>query len=480
MAAFFITLKIQNNKKMFSAETYSKRRDLLRKSVGNGLILLLGNEESPMNYLDNTYHFRQDSTFLYFFGLNFAGLAAVLDCETGDDIVYGNDLTVEDFVWMGPQPAIAERAKAAGIKKTATLADLAKILGSAHNKGRRIHFLPPYRAENKIKLFELLGILPSETKAESSPELILAVVEQRNHKSNEEIAEIEKAVNVSVDMHLIAMRMAHPGVLESEITAAAQAIAIASGGDIAFPIIATINGQTLHNHYHGNTLRSGQMFLADMGAETEMGYCGDLSSTVPVDPHFTPRQKEIYEICLAGHNRSIEMLRPGIPFREVYLESARVIARGLKDMQLMKGNIDDAVEAGAHALFFPCGLGHMMGLDVHDMEDLGEVYVGWAGNPKPTQFGIKSLRLGRPLEPGFVFTIEPGIYFIPELIDQWKASNHNSEFLNFDKIEEYRTFGGIRNEENYLITETGCRLLGKPKPKSLKDVEEEHSKGMPL
>lgn len=465
---------------MFSAETYVKRRDLLRKSVGKGVILLLGNEESSMNYTDNTYHFRQDSTFLYFFGLNFAGLAAVLDCETGEDIVFGNDLTVEDFVWMGPQPTIAERARATGIKKTSTLADLVRIIEDSQNKGRRIHFLPPYRPENKIKLFELMGILPSESKAESSVELIMAVVDQRNHKSAEEIVEIEKAVNISVDMHITAMRMAHPGVRESEIAAAAHAIALAAGGEIAFPIIATINGQTLHNHFHGNTLKSGQMFLADMGAETESGYCGDLSTTVPVDKHFTQRQADIYEICLASHNTAIEMLKPGVPFREIYLESARVVARGLKDLHLMKGDIDNAVEAGAHALFFPCGLGHMMGLDVHDMEDLGEVYVGWAGNPKPTQFGIKSLRLGRPLEPGFVFTIEPGIYFIPELIDQWKTAGKNADFLNYNKIDEYRDFGGIRNEENFLITESGHRLMGKPKPKSIKDVEEEHHKGMPL
>jgi Xaa-Pro aminopeptidase len=465
---------------MFSTETYVKRRELLKRSVGSGLILLFGNEESPMNYADNTYHFRQDSTFLYFFGLNFSGLAAVLDCETGEEIIFGNDLTVEDFVWMGPQPTIAERAKAVGIKKTGTLSDLAVLMGDSRKKGRRIHFLPPYRAENKIRLFELLGILPSESKAESSPELIIGVVDQRNHKSPEEIKEIEKAIDISVDMHIAAMRMAHPGVRENEIAATAQAIAIAAGGQISFPIIATINGQTLHNHYHGNTLKSGQMFLADMGAETELGYCGDLSSTIPVDPHFTSRQRDIYEICLASHNRSIEMLKPGIPFKEVYLESARIIASGLKDLHLMKGDINNAIEAGAHALFFPCGLGHMMGLDVHDMEDLGEVFVGWAGNPKPTQFGIKSLRLGRPLEPGFVFTIEPGIYFIPELIDQWKAVKKNDEFLDYGKIEEFRNFGGIRNEENFLITQTGHLLLGKPKPKSIKDVEEEHHKGMPL
>lgn len=426
---------------MFLSETYVKRRDLLRKSVGNGLILLLGNEESAMNYADNTYHFRQDSTFLYFFGLGFAGLAALIDCETGEDIVFGNDLTVEDFVWMGPQPTIAVRAAAAGIKKCADQADLVRSLEAARKKGRRVHFLPPYRPENKIKLFEMLGILPSEAKAESSPELIMAVVEQRNHKSREEIEEIEKAVNISVDMHIAAMRMARPGIRESEIAAAAHSIALASGGNIAFPIIATVNGQTLHNHFHGHTLRSGQMFLVDMGAETESGYCGDLSTTIPVDPHFTSRQRDIYELSLASHNKAIELLKPGIPFRDIYLEAARVIVRGLKDMSLMKGDVDNAVEAGAHALFFPCGLGHMMGLDVHDMEDLGEVYVGWAGNPKPTQFGIKSLRLGRPLEPGFVFTIEPGIYFIPELIDQWKAAGKNAEFINYSKVDEYRDFG---------------------------------------
>ncbi len=461
---------------MFSAETYINRRDRLRKSVGSGIILLLGNDESPVNYRDNTYHFRQDSSFLYFIGLTSPGLASVLDCDTGDDFVFGNDLTVEDFVWMGPQPTISESAIASGIRKTGTTADLTERLAEARRKGRPVHFLPPYRYENKVKLLEMLGILPSEAVNESSLELIMAVADQRNHKSIEEIAEIEKAINISVDMHITAMRMAKPGIKESVIAAAAHSIALADGGNIAFPIIATVNGQTLHNHYHGNTLLPGQMFLADMGAEVISGYCGDLSSTIPVDPHFTSRQRDIYELALESHNTAISMLRPAVHFREIYIEACRVIVRGLKDLGLMKGDIDNAVAAGAHALFFPCGLGHMMGLDVHDMEDLGEVYVGWAGNPKPTQFGIKSLRLGRLLEPGFVFTIEPGIYFIPELIDQWRRAGINSEFLNFDAIEKYRYFGGIRNEENFLITETGCRLLGKPKPKSVKEVEEEHSK----
>jgi Xaa-Pro aminopeptidase len=277
-------------------------------------------------------------------------------------------------------------------------------------------------------------------------------------------------------MHTLAMRMAKPGTTEAQIAAAVQKIAVEAGGQISFPIIATINGQTLHNHYHGNVLKGGDLFLLDAGAETAMGYAGDLSSTVPVNGRFTSKQKDIYSICLDSHNTAISMLKPGIPFKEVYFESSRVIIRGLKDMGLMKGDVEDALINGAHALFFPCGLGHMMGLDVHDMENLGEVFVGYDGEPKSTQFGLKYLRLGRKLEPGFVLTIEPGIYFIPELIDQWRANNHNSDYINFDRVEEYKTFGGLRNEEDFLITETNCELLGKPKPKSIADVEAEWAK----
>ncbi|MFO7852122.1 MAG: aminopeptidase P family protein [Bacteroidota bacterium] len=465
---------------MFKKEVYIQRREQLRKTLGSGLILLLGNDESPMNYADNPYHFHQDSTFRYFFGLDFPGLAGTLDCDTGEDVIYGDDLTVEDFVWMGPQPTIAERSERFGITKAAPVKQLVENLQKESSKGRTIHFLPPYRPENKIKLFEWLGILPAESHSESSIELIKAVIDQRNYKKPEEIEEIKKAVDISVDMHRTAMRMVAPGVTEAEITAAVNHVAESVGARMAFPIIATINGQTLHNHYHGNTLESGQMFLLDAGAEVESGYAGDLSSTIPVDPHFTEVQKQIFNISLDSHNTAIDMLKPGIPFKEVYLESARVIVRGLKDMGLMKGNVDDAVSNGAHALFFPCGLGHMMGMDVHDMEDLGEVYVGWGGQPKPTQFGIKSLRLGRKLEPGFVLTIEPGIYFIPELIDQWQETGNNKEFINFDRVNEFRNFSGIRNEEDILITDTGYEILGKPKPKSVEDVEAERAKDLPL
>ncbi|MBN1388640.1 MAG: aminopeptidase P family protein [Bacteroidales bacterium] len=465
---------------MFKKEVYIQRREQLKKTVGSGLILLLGNDESPMNYADNPFHFHQDSTFRYFCGLNFPGLACILDCDTGDDTIFGNDLTVEDFVWMGPQPTIKERASAFGITKASPIKELVKLLQTERAGKRTIHFLPPYRPENKIKLFEWLGVLPAESQSESSIELVRAVIAQRNYKTPEEIEEIRKAVDISVDMHLTAMRMVAPGVTEAQIAAAVNNAAESVGARIAFPIIATINGQTLHNHYHGNVLKSGQMFLLDAGAEVESGYAGDLSSTIPVDPHFTQLQRDVYNITLDSHNTAISMLTPGIPFKEVYLESARVIVRGLKDMGLMKGNVDDAVSNGAHALFFPCGLGHMMGMDVHDMEDLGEVYVGWAGQPKPTQFGIKSLRLGRELEPGFVLTIEPGIYFIPELIDQWQKAGNNKEFINFEKVNEFKSFSGIRNEENILITESGYEILGKPKPKSIEDVEAERAKDLPL
>jgi Xaa-Pro aminopeptidase len=461
---------------MFSKETYIQRRNKLKKSVGSGLILLPGNDESPMNYADNGYHFRQDSSFLYFFGLNHPFLAGVMDCDSGEEMIFGNDLTVEDFVWMGPQPTIAIQSLQVGVSKTDDIKSLTDLLRKAKAVSRKIHFLPPYRPENMIKIYNWLGINPDESKTGASLELIMAVVKQRNYKSEEEILEIRKACDISVDMHTLSMRMAKPGVPEAKIAAAVHEVALAAGGQISFPIIATINGQTLHNHYHGNILKDGDLFLLDAGAETSMGYAGDLSSTVPVNGKFTSRQRDIYTICLGSHNNAISMLKPGIPFKEVYFESSRIIVRGLKDLGLMKGSVDDAVENGAHALFFPCGLGHMMGLDVHDMEDLGEVYVGYDGEPKSTQFGLKSLRLGRRLEPGFVLTIEPGIYFIPELIAQWKAKDHNSGFINYNKVEEYRNFGGLRNEENFLITENGCELLGKAKPKSIQDVEAEWAK----
>lgn len=464
---------------MINTTTYQNRREILKSNVKSGIILLWGNEESSMNYLDNTYHFRQDSTFLYYFGLNQASLVATIDVESGEECIYGNELTIDDYVWMGHQPLLANKANEAGVSKTQSPSDLVQFLQTESKKGRTIHFLPPYRPEHTIKLFNWLNINPNEAASKASEELCYAVANQRNYKSKEEIAEIEKSVDVSVKMHKLAMRMAKPGIKEAEIAAAIDMVPQSYGGQNSFPTIATINGQTLHNHYHGNTLNEGDLFLLDAGAELSSGYAGDLSSTVPVSGKFTDIQKDIYELSLASHNRAIEILKPGIPFKEVYYESARVIVNGMKDMGFMKGNTEDALIAGAHAMFFPCGLGHMMGLDVHDMENIGEVIVGYGGAPKSTQFGAKSLRLGRKLEPGFVLTIEPGIYFIPELIDLWQKNGNNANFFNYDKINAHRDFGGIRNEEDILITEDSHRILGSiRKPKSVKDVLTEWEKGV--
>jgi len=456
---------------MFNAQIYIERRNRLKQLVKSGLILLLGNEESPMNYTDNTYHFRQDSTFLYYFGLDFPGLAAIIDVDENKETVFGNELTIDDIVWMGTQPTLKEKSERMGVHITKPTGELIEILSNVKTKGTGIHFLPPYRPENKLKLFHLLKVDPFKTDETASVELIKAVVSQRNYKTEEEIAEIERAVDVSVDMHVAAMKLAKPGMKEYELTGEVHKIALAAGGDIAFPIILTINGQTLHNHFHGHTMKEGNLLLCDYGYETPMHYCGDLSSTVPVSKTFNPRQKEIYTIALQAHNAAIKALKPGLNFREVHLNACKTLATGLKEIGLMKGNIEEAVSQGAHALFFPCGTGHMMGLDVHDMEDIGEVYVGHNGQPKSTQFGLKSLRLARPLEPGFVLTIEPGIYFIPELIDRWKSEKRFLDFINYDKVETYKDFGGIRNEENFLITSTGHKRLGKPKPKTIEEVE---------
>jgi len=458
---------------MFKAQTYLNRRHILKTRLSSGIVLFMGNDESPMNYADNTYHFRQDSTFLYYFGISTPGLIGIMDLDEGKDYVFGNDLTVEDFVWMGYQPSIKERAKKVGIENTGSMSEFEKFINGVLKKNRRIHLLPPYRAENKIKLFNWLDIHPNESQKASSIELIKSIVAQREIKSDEELLEIEKAVNTSVDMHVAAMRMVRPGILESEIAAKMQEIAIRDGGNISFPVIATINGETLHNHYHGNELKKGDMFLLDCGAETAMGYCGDLSSTIPVSDSFTEEQKVIYNIVLASHNASIEMLKPGIPFKEVYYQACRLLVEGLKDLKIMNGDTEEAVQSGAHALFFPCGLGHQMGLDVHDMEDLGEEYVGYDGQPKSKQFGLKSLRLGKPLVPGLVLTIEPGIYFIPSLIDMWGEEKRFSNFINYEKLSAYKEFGGIRNEENFVITSEGYKLLGKNKPKSIEDVEKQ-------
>ncbi len=452
---------------MFQKEIYIERRKVLKEKVGEGLILLFGNDESSMNYADNTYHFRQDSTFLYYFGIQHPGLAAVIDIDNDKEIVFGNDYTIDDIVWMGPQPTIADRASQCGVSTVFPMRELASLV----EKSKKIHFLPLYRPENKIKLMELIDVAPKDVANTYSLELVKAVVSQREIKSAEEIEQLHQAVNVSVDMHVAAMKFARPGMTEAQVTAEIHKVALAAGGNIAFPIIATKNGQTLHNHFHGNTIKDGDLFLVDAGYENELSYSGDLSSTFPVSKKFTPEQKEIYEISLAGHEAAISALELNKPYKNAHIAAATTIFDGLKSMGFTKGNAMDAFEAGAHALFFPCGTGHMMGMDVHDMEDLGEVWVGYDGQPKSTQFGLKSLRLAKPLRVGHVFTIEPGIYFIPELIDLWRGQGKFNDFINWEKVDSYRNFGGMRNEEDFVMTENGAQLLGKPKPKTIEDVE---------
>ncbi len=456
---------------MFIAEVYSQRRKILCEKIGSGVILLLGNDESPMNYTDNTFHFRQDSTFLYYFGIDFPSLSAIIDADNQRHIIFGNDYTIDDIVWMGPQPTILERALHSGISEAQPLSGMDTFLSEAQNKGREIHFLPPYRPENRLKLQQFLQLSPDQINHKASVSLVKAVVSQREIKSVEEISEIEKAVDLSVDMHVAAMKMARPGITEAQISARVYEIALAQNCTISFPIIATINGQTLHNHSHHNVLKAGDMFLLDAGAESKMRYAGDLSSTFPVSKKFTEIQKTIYLASYMAHEAAIQTIAPGVKFREVHLAACLSIINSMKELGLMKGDANEAVAAGAHALFFPCGTGHMMGLDVHDMEDLGEVWVGYNGEPKSTQFGLKSLRLAKELQPGHVFTIEPGIYFIPELIDKWKSEGKFNEFLNWTEIEKFRNFGGIRNEEDFLVTETGFRRLGKEKPKTIEEVE---------
>ena len=454
---------------MFNKETYIQRRNRLKKEIGKGILLFLGNNESGMNYTDNTYHFRQDSTFLYFFGSDYAGLSALIDIDEDREIIFGDELTIDDIVWMGTQPTLKEKSERVGITDVMPSSDIADYLHKAVRKGQTVHYLPPYRAEHKLKLMDWLGIPPA--RQEGSVPFIRGIVAQRSYKSAEEIEEIEKACNVTADMHITAMKVLRPGMYEYEVVAEMNRVAQANNCELSFATIATINGQTLHNHYHGNLVKPGDLFLIDAGAEIESGYAGDMSSTVPADKKFTTRQREVYEIQNAMHLESVKALRPGIPYMEVYELSARVMVEGMKTLGLMKGNAEDAVREGAHALFYPHGLGHMMGLDVHDMENLGEIWVGYNGQPKSTQFGRKSQRLAIPLEPGFVHTVEPGIYFIPELIDMWKAEKKFADFINYEKVETYKDFGGIRNEEDYLITETGARRLGKKIPLTPDEVE---------
>lgn len=457
---------------MFTKETYIQRRATLRSKIGSGLILIPGNQESPMNYTDNTYHFRQDSTFLYFFGLDLPGMFGVIDVDNNHDLLYANDVDIEDIIWMGPQKSVAEQAFTVGVDVTAPLEKLGQTVERAIQGGRRVHFLPPYRAENMIQLSILLGIKTCKLKQYASLALIQAIVSMRSIKDAAEIAEIELACATGYEMHVTAMKMAQPGIMEQQIAGALEGIALSKGTGTAFPIILTQNGETLHNHNHSFPLEAGRLMIVDAGAESNGHYASDFTRTIPVGGKFSQKQKDIYNIVLAANNTGFSLTKPGVTYQSVHLQTARVVASGLKELGLLKGDVDEAVASGAHALFFPHGLGHMMGLDVHDMEDYGQIHVGYDSEIRPIdQFGTAYLRLGRRLQPGFVITNEPGIYFIPALIEKWEKEGINKEFINFDKAKSYLGFGGIRLEDDVLVTETGARLLGKRIPISAEEVE---------
>ena len=457
---------------MFEKEVYVTRRKKLKEKISDGLILILGNVDSPMNYASNTFHFRQDSSFLYLFGLDFQNLCAVIDVDSGSEMIFGEDINIEEIIWMGSQKTLQEKAQHAGIDKTFPFKNLFSLISDSIKKGRQIHFLPPYRAENMLLLQQILGIKASELAQNTSLELIKALISLRSTKESCEIKEIQKACAIGYKMHVKAMKMAHPGNWEQSIAGTIEGISIAHGGTPSFPIILTQNGETLHSHNHSNYLKEGRLMLVDAGTETSMHYASDFTRTSPVGGRFSQKQREIYEIVLASNNKAAKLIKPDVTYLSIHLKVAEIIATGLKEIGLMKGDIKEAVKNGAHALFFPHGLGHMMGLDVHDMEDLGQIYVGYDDDVQPVnQFGTAYLRLGKKLKANFVITNEPGIYFIPALIDKWKQEKINTEFINFKQLENYRDFGGIRLEDDILVTETGCELLGKRIPITPDEIE---------
>ena len=460
---------------LFCQQTYINRRETLRKRIGSGLILLMGNNDSPMNYPSNVYKFRQDSCFLYYFGQHREGLVGVIDADEGKEYLIGNDIDIEDIVWFGQVDSVADLAAQCGVAHSAPMSQLAQLVEKAKGQGRKIHFLPPYRHDIQIQLMDLLGIHPSQQRQQASVELIKAVVDQRAVKTEEEIAEIEKACAIGYEMHTTAMRLCQPGVTEQYIAGVISGIASSKGCITSFPSILSMHGEIMHGYPSPRPLEAGRLMLCDAGAETNENYCSDNTRTTPISGTFTQRQRDIYNIVVECHDYALSIAAPGVKWWDVHFGVARLMTERLKELGLMKGDTDEAVRNGAHAMFMPHGLGHMMGMDVHDMEGLGQTYVGFDEEVQPNleQFGTNCLRCGRRLQEGWVMTDEPGIYFIPALIDDWRAKGINKDFLNFDLLETYKDFGGIRLEDDILITKEGCRFLGdKLIPYHTKDVEE--------
>ncbi len=457
---------------MFDGAVFAERRARLMERIGDGLILLPGNQLSPMNYAENHYGFRQDGSFRYYFGLNLPGLVATLDASTGEATLFGHEPTIDDVVWTGPQPSFRDLAESVGVQRTVPPESLASHLGDAADGGRPVHFLPQYRPENRLSLESLLGIPASQVNERTSRDLMEAVVAQRLVKSEAEVTEMERAIKVSRDMHLFAMRTVRPGVWEREVAGRVRGEALAAGSDIAFPIIFSVHGEVLHNHSWVNRMEDGDLVVHDSGAVVESGYCSDVTRTLPVSGRFDTRQRAVYEAVLGAQLAAITAMKPGVPFLDIHLLAARELASALTDIGLMTGDPAEAVENGAHALFMPHGLGHMIGMDVHDGEAIDENLVGYGqGFERSEQFGLSSLRLARPLAPGWVVTVEPGAYFIPELIRRWRADGTCAAFIDYEQLESWEGLGGIRIEDDVLVTDQGHRVLGPPIPKHPDDVE---------
>lgn len=447
--------------KLFPAEVYTNRRNQLRAKIKEGIAIIIGNVNVPYNYPANIYRFRQDSTFLYFFGLQHPGYVGVIDFDEGKDYIFANDIDIEDIIWTGNLPSIAEESSKVGIRQTLKKDKLPELIKEAVIKNRKIHILPPYRAEIKLYIAELMNISVNQIFHFVSNDLLNAVIDLRIKKEDTEITHLDSIMSIGYQMHVSAMKLAKEGIYEREIAGYMEGLALSQGGFISFPVILSKHGEILHNESHDNLLKNGDLLLVDAGYESEMGYATDNTRTFAVGGKFTDKQKEIYNIVLKANEEVTRNAKPGITYLDMHILAAKNIVSGLKDLGLMKGDIEEAVAAGAHALFFPHGLGHAMGLDVHDMENLGEDKVGYTPDMnRSSQFGTAYLRFARKLEYRHVITNEPGIYFIPALIDMWKKESKFSNFIDYDQVAKYRDFGGIRIEDDILITTDGCRLLG--------------------
>ena len=461
---------------MFSKETYVSRRAELKKLVKSGIIILFGNNDSPANYPNNAYSpFRQDSSFLYYFGQKRDGLVGIIDIDNDMETLIGDDISVEDIVWYGSVDSVHDMAQQVGVANTAPMKTLKTICNDALRQKRKVHFLPPYRFDIKLQVFDLLGIHPNQQKESASMELIKAVVKMRSAKEPQEIEELERAAVIGYKMHTTAMRMCKPGAIEQNIAGYLKGIAHGYGAMESFATILSQHGEIMHGAPSMNPLEDGRLLLVDAGAETINNYCSDNTRTMPVNGKFTQRQLEIYSIVEECHDYALKAARPGVKYWDVHFGVCRLMTDRLKELGLVKGDTDEAVAAGAHAMFLCHGLGHMMGMDVHDMENFDQINVGFDEETRPNleQFGTNCLRMGRRLEEGFVVTDEPGIYFIPALIDDWRSKGLHKDFINYDMLETYKDFGGIRIEDDLLITKDGCRFLGKDRiPYHPKDVEE--------